>query len=263
MKKTVPLLLIIALFGAAGWYFFTAKPAAVHEQPPPPIAAVEKPAPEQPPPAATEPAPVDEAAPEEALPELKVSDKPVEMALDDIAGDASPSAYIVKDHVISRAVAAIDSLTGRQVPRGINPLRPVGGSFKTEKEGDRIVLSPDNFKRYDGYVATLQQLDSSKLADLYHRYYPLIQQAWTANGGEGDFNQRLLVVIDSLLQTPEVTGPVYLNKPEAVYLFADPQLEALTAGQKILIRMGSANAAIVKSKLAQLSRDLAEDEGQP
>ncbi len=57
---------------------------------------------------------------------------------------------------------------------------------------------------------------------------------------QGSVNDRLIEVIDNLLATPDVEGPVYLTKPEAVYLFEDPELEALTAGQKVLLRMGSA-----------------------
>jgi hypothetical protein len=37
-----------------------------------------------------------------------------------------------------------------------------------------------------------------------------------------------------------------------MYQFADPNLEALSAGQKLLLRMGPANAVIVKAKLREL-----------
>jgi hypothetical protein len=37
-----------------------------------------------------------------------------------------------------------------------------------------------------------------------------------------------------------------------MYQFADPALEGLPAGQKILIRMGPENASIIKAKLAEL-----------
>ena len=69
---------------------------------------------------------------------------------------------------------------------------------------------------------------------------------------EGDFDQRLRAVIDELLATPDVSGPLRLIKPEAYYLYADEELESLTAGQKILLRMGPDNAARVKAKLAEI-----------
>jgi hypothetical protein len=37
-----------------------------------------------------------------------------------------------------------------------------------------------------------------------------------------------------------------------MYVFADPKLEALPAGQKVLIRIGADNAAAVKAKLMEL-----------
>ena len=50
--------------------------------------------------------------------------------------------------------------------------------------------------------------------------------------------------------------PYRLVKPEAVYQFADEELESLSAGQKILLRMGSENAARVKSKLSEFRHAL-------
>lgn len=63
------------------------------------------------------------------------------------------------------------------------------------------------------------------------------------------------MVIDSLLATPDVQAPIRLIKPEAFYLYADPELEALPAGQKVLLRMGSTNTGRVKPKLQEI-RDL-------
>ena len=73
---------------------------------------------------------------------------------------------------------------------------------------------------------------------------------------DGDFNQRLTAVIDELLATPRVTGPVRLIKPEAYYLFTDPELESLTSGQKILLRMGDDNAERVRARLVEIREAL-------
>jgi hypothetical protein len=37
-----------------------------------------------------------------------------------------------------------------------------------------------------------------------------------------------------------------------MYQYADPKIEALSAGQKLLVRMGPDNEAIVKAKLREL-----------
>ena len=164
--------------------------------------------------------------------------------------------YLIKSQAISRLVAMLDSLTSRQVPVQTNPIKPADGKFISDAEGERYVMSVQNFARYDGYIAMLQSTDTDALLALYQRFYPLFQQAWEDIGGSGQFSQRLNVVIDHLLETPDVPGPVYLTKPEAFYLFDEPELEALTAGQKILIRMGSVNASIVKEKLREVQETL-------
>ncbi len=43
-----------------------------------------------------------------------------------------------------------------------------------------------------------------------------------------------------------------LIQPKVLYEFADPKLEELSAGQKILVRMGSKNTAKVKAKLLEI-----------
>ena len=68
----------------------------------------------------------------------------------------------------------------------------------------------------------------------------------------------MIEVIDSLLSTPEIREPIRLIKPEAFYLFANPDLEALPAGQKALLRMGPMNARRVKEKLREIRTALAE-----
>src|ERR1019366_5213644 len=51
---------------------------------------------------------------------------------------------------------------------------------------------------------------------------------------------------------PDVHGPVAMVRPNVMYQYADPKIEALSAGQKLLVRMGPDNEAIVKAKLREL-----------
>jgi hypothetical protein len=92
-----------------------------------------------------------------------------------------------------------------------------------------------------------------RLANTYFHFYPLFQSAYQNLGyPNGYFNDRLVQVIDSLLATPQPSGPIELTRPNVLYTFADPNLEALPAGQKLLLRMGPDNAAVVKGKLKEL-----------
>jgi hypothetical protein len=259
MKKAAPFLFVILLFAVGAFYFFAQEPDPVHQLPQealPPVMPAETQQSETLPEVGVA-YPTPEPEPEagiivEPLPVLIESDTALTRQLAGVTGTDVLSEYLVKDQVISRFVVTIDSLTSRKVPSQFNPLKPVGDKFIVETLGDKVVLSPKNFARYDGYVASLNKVNPEMLMATYRRYYPLFQQAWEENGQQGSFDDRLNDVIDSLLDTPDVPGPVYLVKPEAFYLFEEPELEAMTAGQKILIRMGSVNASIVKEKLAEL-----------
>jgi hypothetical protein len=59
------------------------------------------------------------------------------------------------------------------------------------------------------------------------------------------------------LRLTEVKGPIASLRPWVRYEFADPALEALSSGQKILLRVGPVNERRLKEKLAQLRSELA------
>jgi len=62
---------------------------------------------------------------------------------------------------------------------------------------------------------------------VYLRFYPLFQQAYQDLGyPNGYFNDRLVKVIDVLLATPQIAGPIELVRPKVMYAFADPTLES-------------------------------------
>lgn len=67
-------------------------------------------------------------------------------------------------------------------------------------------------------------------------------------------------VLDLLIATREQPGQLAVVQPKVFYEYADPALEALPSGQKILLRMGPDNAARTKAKLKEI-RALVAKEG--
>src|SRR5262245_4899249 len=63
---------------------------------------------------------------------------------------------------------------------------------------------------------------------------------------------RVVEVIDHLLATPEIEEPLRFIQPRVLYEFADPKLQKLSGGQKILLRMGPANLHKLKAKLREI-----------
>jgi hypothetical protein len=119
--------------------------------------------------------------------------------------------------------------------------------------GDNLAIAADNSTRYAPVVALVHAIDSKQLVAIYIRFDPLVQQAYRDLGyPDGYFNDRLVAVIDHLLATPSVKQPIALVQPKVLYQYADPELEALSAGQKAMLRIGPENAAVVKAKLREI-----------
>jgi Protein of unknown function (DUF3014) len=143
------------------------------------------------------------------------------------------------------------------VPVHLRPLKSAPGPFAVAGRDDRAVIAKDNPERYALYVWLAEAIDTKKLVALYVELYPLFQRAYQDLGyPKGYFNDRLIEVIDHLLATPEVKEPIKLVRPKVMYEFAAPELEARSAGQKTLIRMGGANAAKIKAKLREIRREI-------
>jgi hypothetical protein len=239
---------LIAALGA--WYYWHSHVTPVA---PPPVAAAVPSVPAAPP---TEepiqhPVPTTDV-PKQVLPPLADSDVAFKEALAK-AAPSSLSQYLVPDSIIRHIVVTVDNLSRQKLPLEKRPLVPAPGSFVVDGDELHATLDSANFERYQPFVGLIQKADMHELANLYLQYYPLFQQAYENLGyPNGYFNDRLIQVIDMLLATPQITGPIDLVRPNVMYVFADPTLEARPAGQKILIRMGSDNADAVKAKLTEL-----------
>ena len=120
------------------------------------------------------------------------------------------------------------------------------------------MLDTANYARYAPFVRLAGTLQAEAAVAAYQRLYPLFQQAYEQLGyPDRYFNDRLIAAIDDLLAAPEIEGVVELTRPNVLYEFADPTLEARSAGQKIMIRIGPANARLLKGKLRELRALLA------
>ncbi len=201
--------------------------------------------------------PVPAATREKPLPPLDQSDGVVKDRLSALVGSETLQALFVPEEMIRRVVVTVDNLPKRRLPQRYYPFHPVEGRFRvTGEEGDQVI-STNNYRRYTPYVKLAEAVDTDKLVALYRYLYPLFQAAYRDLGfPHGNFNDRLIEVIDDLLDTPDVQGPLKLVQPGVYYKFADPALEARSAGQKVLLRMGPHNAARVKARLRPLRDSL-------
>lgn len=258
MKRTTGwvLLAVILVGGAAAYYYWQqSRQQPVPSQP----SKTEAPrAPVSTAPAILHPLETKEAQP---LPALGDSDAAMRGALAKLPGKKSLTEFFYPDLMIRRIVATIDNLPRKKAPMRMMPVKPVPQPFARAGTHDNMVISPGNSTRYAEYVRVAQAVDARKLVDVYIRLYPLFQRAYEELGfPKGYFNDRLVETLDNLLDAPDIKGPVKLAQPKVMYEFADPDLEARSAGQKIMIRMGSENAAKVKAKLREIRHEVTRRE---
>ncbi|MGI9204495.1 MAG: DUF3014 domain-containing protein [Woeseiaceae bacterium] len=188
------------------------------------------------------------------LPALGDSDEYFKLELAMILGD-SVDEKLAQSGLIEKLVATIDNLPRSQVAGRIRPLAPVDGTFVVDGQdaSGEYAISSSNSERYDSLIALLESADLNVVMDLYRRFYPLFQSAYVQQGyPDGYFNDRLVEVIDHLLETPDISEPIALVRPHVLYEFEDAELEALSSGQKIILRMGDEHAAVVKDRLREM-----------
>ena len=240
----VPSIGAAVLLAAVGGYYFWQN----HPAPAAPAATATGPHIENPRPASSD----------VPLPALADSDGALTSELATLFHTQSLSDLFYPTRLANRFVATVDNLPREQVAATVRLMRPPPGAVAVRGEEPSLSLSPDNSARYAQYLKLLAAADTGQAVGLYRKFYPLLQQAYDELGYPGHyFNDRVVEVIDHLLATPDVADPVPLIHPSVMYKFADPRIEARSAGQKAMIRIGRENAAAIKVKLREIRAQIA------
>ena len=252
-----PLVAVLAL-GGIGYALWQAYPrtAAVPESP-----TTARPA-DAPPPAApvapVEQFPIEQVqVPEtiaEPLPALGDSDAAFLDAMSTALG-GPVSQWLVQEFVIPKLVATIDNVPNTKMMRVVYAARPIDGSLAVAEADGRLWLDAASGARYETAVALFERVDLRQAVGVYVRFYPLFQQAYRDIAEPGaSFNDRVVAVVDHLLATPEMEGPIELQRASGSgrLLFADPRREGASVGHKAMWRLGPDHAARVKARLREL-----------
>ena len=194
------------------------------------------------------------------LPKLDDSDIIAKDVIETILNGDTFVRLLVPNAIIRHIVATVDNLPRKTIAARILPIMPVPGPLAMASTARGMSIAGDNASRYAAYVKAAESIDTKRLAGFYVRLYPLFQQAYVELGyPSGYFNDRLVSVIDHLLAAPEPKPPVYVSQPKIMFEFADPELEKLSAGQKILVRIGIDNELRLKAKLRDIRKTMAAE----
>jgi hypothetical protein len=257
-------LFVAVIVGAAafgGFYAWKARQAPAE----PPVAAAPPPVEAPSAPAAPEAASYPAPAPVPATEAITAESLPG--AVEGLVG--RPGLALLRlDDFAHRFTATVDNLARERATASLWPVMPAAGRFTVRADGAVATIAPDNAARYAPYVELAERVDLHLVVGVYRRAYPLLQAAYEALGFPGrPFHARLLTVVDHLLAAPEPAGPLQVRlpnfsgavaptRPWVLYEFTDPRLEALSAGQKLMVRVGPDNERRLKARLRELRAQL-------
>jgi hypothetical protein len=268
---TIVIAVLIAAVGIGGSVYYylknpdnsqqlTALQQAVNDKTQPPAitppAPVEQPLAEPDPVAASEP-PLEPAAEAPPLPPLDASDAGIQQELSSLTGwQAQAMDLLVSDQLLRRFVTFVANTAAGKLDHKSGPFHPIKGRFAVSGNMP-LTMTPESQMRYNIYVNALTVLDPQQCAALYRRYYPLLNNAYQELGEKNNFHALVLKAIQQLDGTPELTqAPVLVPADKGLYKYAQPQLEALPAVQKQMLRSGWENVSKLKIWLRQLKSAL-------
>lgn len=173
------------------------------------------------------------------LPAIEKSDIGFDRAMYNLLNGEILYALIKRENFIQKFVVTIDNLTNKQLPTTHLPITAPSGKFLVSGSSESPHASKSNYLRYSNHINLLSKLNPTTTIKIYAYFYPLFQTAYRQLGYKNSyFNDRLVTVIDHLLETPNPTDPIQFKQPVILYTYANYDLEKLSAGQKILLRMG-------------------------
>jgi len=201
------------------------------------------------------------AEPEIQVPQpvaLNKSDAPFTDALVQLAPAHPVKDWASPNQLIRKTVALIDGMSRGELVFKNRPIesKAVKGEFKVDSNNGEMVLSATNFARYDQLISALEYVDTDTAITLYKFWSPRLEEAFSELGMPGDFNRALDKALTQLIDAPIVEGRVVLVRPSVYYKFKDPQLEQLNDLQKLMIRVGPANAKRIQAKLIEIRGEL-------
>src|SRR5262245_52091009 len=195
-----------------------------------------------------------------ALPPLDSSDSLVRDLAKGLSDDPQLASWLETPGLVRTLTAIAENVvTGENPAPHLGFLAPKQPFTVIQKQGQTFI-DAESYKRYDAFANTVASLDAGGCARVYRQIEPLFTLAYRDLGHpEGGFPKTLRAAIDQLAHTPVPEGDVPVRpviRALLVYELVDPRLEALSPSQKLLLRMGPANARKVQAKLREIGDGL-------
>ena len=183
------------------------------------------------------------------LPPLRESD---EFIRDRVSDWGLPKLWVDNESLIARYAALIASVSRGELPRRQLGFLLPKGQFKVLRDGEKTFASPENYRRFDGFVDLIEQIPVGQLARLLREIDPLVRISLRQLGLSESPESILLGAFDRVLAAPRAPSRIELVQSTVLFEFADSTLELLPEFEKQLIRMGPRNLERLQNYIRKL-----------
>lgn len=165
--------------------------------------------------------------------------------------------WLGTEHLLGKFVAVIELISRGESPGKLLHFMEPEGKFAVIERGEEEFLDPSSYRRYNLVAKAFASLDAQKCAALIQGLSPHLEAKYREMAKPGEnFRTALTRAMVELLRVPAVEQEIPLERISVTLKIAIPELEAMSAAQKHLFRMGPVNIIRIQTKLLEIGRAL-------
>lgn len=172
------------------------------------------------------------------LPPLNQSD---EFVRERLAALGAPARWGEQEELVRRFSVLLENASRGEYPRRQLQAFPLAAPFGITERDGRFYVDPVNYARYEGLLGALEAIDPVAAGRLLAFLEPLIDASLAELGTGATLRPLLAAGLRVVLDTPIVTEPAELIRPNVLYKYADPALENEPPLARLLMRSGPSN----------------------
>jgi hypothetical protein len=188
-----------------------------------------------------------------SLPSLDGSDTLLRELVAALSRHPHIARFLATDEIVRNTVLAVEQIGGGRTPAvPLKTWRPDSRLGIVGSSSGRV--DARTYARWDAATNSLIAIEPRDAAQLYVNVKPLFDEAYRELGHpNGNFDESIVLAIDTLRATPVVTTDPELVRRPGYYEHTDPALRTLRPVQKQFILIGAENRAKILNWLQRFA----------
>ncbi|ABF86758.1 conserved hypothetical protein [Myxococcus xanthus DK 1622] len=167
--------------------------------------------------------------------------------------------WLKEQDLLRRFVTVVGNVAQGDSPREAVSFLAPAGTFEARRKAGKLVIEKQSYARYDVIGKVVGSLDMGVLVSTYREVRHLAERLHMETARPGStFDATLHLAFEQVLAVPVIDGDIEVVPKGAMFVYADPKLEGLTAAQKHLLRMGPQNLRRIQGTVREASQQLTQ-----